>query len=425
MNQKERLAICSSCTHRKIDFELGYVCQLTGSFADFKETCKNYEPDESVTDTIRIRTKPRPMVPLFDPVPEPAETEKTKKAAEKKRPSEVALKKLRKYQSFPYAMIGGLLFTGISSVGCAFFTATTGIQGVYMVLGVGLLVGMAVRFFGAGINRIFGILAVLLTLAGSLLGCYLSRTDFPEEMQLASIIKVPDYLSPDLMLHTMRDTFVPLDLVFYGLAALLGYLLAIRRINKRKMARLERDGYKGAPALYWLRLPLILALILLPAYYGYTLTNQDTGGYDTLYYESGKKMSEGRMLNGLETGEWTSWHENGNIKSTGYYTDGQKDSLWKWYDESGFLTATGTYRHGVENGTWMHYYPDGVVSDSGAYLDGLKEGLWKYYHEIGSLRSAVNYRAGKMHGEKILLSSSGKIVKVAYFENGMLVEKEQ
>ena len=360
MNQKERLALCSSCIHRKLDFELGFVCQLTGSFADFKKVCNNYERDPTVTDTIQIRTKPRPWVPLFDPVPAVAEKEKKKKAADKKRPSKVARKKLRKYQSFPYAVIGGLLFTAASAVGCAIFTAITGYQGVYMVLGVGLLVGLAVRYFGAGISRVFGILAAFLTLAGSLLGYYLSQAGFPEKVQLAGMIRVPDYLSPDLILSTIRNTFVPLDLLFCGLAALLGYLLAIRRINTRKMARLERDGYKGAPALHWFRLPLILALILLPAYYIYAPAGQDPGGYTTLYYESGKKRSEGEMRNGLETGEWTSWHENGNLKCTGYYMNGQKDSLWKCYDESGMLTATGTFRQGVEHGTWMHYYPGGI-----------------------------------------------------------------
>jgi antitoxin component YwqK of YwqJK toxin-antitoxin module len=226
------------------------------------------------------------------------------------------------------------------------------------------------------------------------------------------------------MLNTMRDTFVPLDLLFYILAALLAYFLAIRRISSKKMAKLEGDGYKGAPALYWLRLPLILAGILIPAYYGYTLINQDSGGFNTLYYDSGEKMSEGEMRNGLETGQWTNWHENGNIEIIGYYVEGRKDSLWQWYDESGILKSTGLYDDGVESGIWMNYYPDGVVSDSGSYHEGLKEGLWKYYHESGSLKYAVNYKAGKMHGEKILLSSSGKVVKVEYFENGFLIKKD-
>lgn len=423
MNQKELLAICSSCINRKLDFEMGFVCGLTNSFADYNKTCNHYEMDETVTDTISVRVKERPFVPLFDPLDSPAEVKKKNKISKKKKPSKVALKKLRRYQSFPYALIGGLLFMTVSSVGWVFITVTTGYEGVYMALGVGLLVGIAIRYFGAGINRIFGILAALLTLVGSLLGYYLTLTDFLEEAQLTRIVTLPDYLSPDLMLNSIRENFVPFDLLFYGLSALLGYLLAIRRVNKKKMIKLESDGYKGAPALYWLRLPLILAGILLPTYFGYTLTSQDSGGYSTFYYESGTKMSEGEMHKGLETGQWTSWHENGNLKSIGNYIDGISDSLWKWYDESGILTGTGTYLHGVKKGTWMHYYPNGVVSDSGAYLGGLKEGLWKYYHENGHLKFAIHYKAGKMHGEKILFSPLGNVVKIDYLENGVMIEK--
>ena len=452
MNQRERLAICTSCSNRKLNFDFGYVCGLTDRLADFNGKCKFYVLDETVTNNLKIRTEERPFVPLFDPPPAPAEPGSKKKAVKKgmvtkrpvakrpvakrpvtkgpvtkestkrKRLSEVARKKLRRYQNFLYALIGGLLFAVAASVGWAFLNAMTGYQGVYLALGVGLIVGIAVRYFGAGINRIFGVLAALLALAASLLGYYLSQAGFPEEVQLAGIIKVLDYLKPDVMLNTLQDTFVPLDLLFYGLAVVLAFLLAIRRINSRKKAKLENIGYKGAPALYWLRLPLILVLILVPAYYGYSLTSEDPGGISTQFYDSGEKMSEGGMRNGKETGEWTSWYENGNIKSKGYYVEGQKDSLWQWFDEDGILTRTGMYADDMENGTWMTYYPDGVVSDSGAYIEGLKEGLWKYYHENGNLKYSVNYKADKMHGEKVLLTSSGDVVKVDYYENGMLVE---
>lgn len=462
MDQKKRLALCSGCTRRQLDFEHGYVCQLTGKFADFKDECKHYEKDLTVTDTIKVRTEDRPFVPLFEPAPKPVDQRARKKPAkrrpvkkqavkrkpvkkqavhgtavkreklrekalEKKQPSKVALKKLRRYQSFLYALIGGLLVTAISAMGWAYINAVMGYREVYMALGVGLLVGLSVRFFGAGIHWIFGILAALLALAGSLLGYYLSMTGFLEGAELAGIFKVTDYLIPDIMFEIMRDAFVPLDLVFYGLAALLAYFLAIRRIGQMKMIILEREDIKGAPALYWLRLPLILAGILLPAYYGYTLTSQDSTeskDYITRYYDSGAKMSEGALYNNLETGDWTSWHENGQIKSTGYYTEGQKDSLWQWYDESGILSGTGMFKDGVENGTWMHYYPDGIVSDSGTYLDGLKEGLWEYYHENGGLKNAINYKADKMHGEKILVSAAGVVVKVDHYENGELIEQD-
>jgi len=432
MDHRERLAICNNCINRKLDYEQGYVCKLTGRFADFEGTCKHYVLDHTVVDTIKVRTKDRPFVPLYNPLPPKEDSETKKKAAprkaapkktsQKKQASKAALKKLRRYQSFLYALIGGLLITATAAAGWAYFTAMTGYQGVYLALGVGVLVGIAVRFFGAGIKRIFGILAALLALTGSLLGYYLSQNGFLEELQLARIMGIPDYLDQELMLNTMRDSFVPLDLAFYGLAVLLAYFIAIRRINSRKMARLEQDGYKGAPALYWLRLPLILAGILLPAYYGYTLTNNSSVELQTIYYDSGEKMSEGEMLDGMEIGGWTSWHVNGNIKSVGYYAEGRKDSLWQWYDESGILTALGMYDQDVEHGTWMHYHPGEVLSDSGSYLEGLQEGLWKYFHENGALKYSVNYKAGKMHGEKILLSPSGTVANVAYFENGVLAD---
>jgi antitoxin component YwqK of YwqJK toxin-antitoxin module len=463
MNHRERLAICSSCKNRKLDFDFGYVCQLTGRIADFNGSCKDYVRDETVTDNLKIRMEERPFVPLFDPPPQPTKSELKKRAAKEKdarryaervqaqsqaaarqraaRPaspglgavkqeveqtkrfSKVARKKLRRYQNFLYALLGGSLVAMIGALGWAFATAMTGFQAIYMALGVGLLVGIAVRYFGAGINRVFGVLAALLALAGSLAGNYLSQSGFPEEANLASILRVPEYLQPDVMISSIRDTFVPLDLLYYGLAALLAYLLAIRRVGSRKIARLETDGYRGAPALYWARLPLILILILLPAYYGYTLTRGDSGGLQTVFYDSGTKMSEGEIQHSQKTGEWTTWHENGNIQSVGYYLEGKKDSLWKWYDESGILTSAGMYDNDLENGTWMDYYPDGVVSDSGSYQQGLKEGLWKHFHETGDLMYSVNYKGDRMHGERVLLTPSGDVVKVDHYEDGVLVEQ--
>ncbi|MEN8156435.1 MAG: toxin-antitoxin system YwqK family antitoxin [Bacteroidota bacterium] len=423
MNHKERLAICSSCIHRKLNLDYGYVCQLTGKLPDFKLKCKHLERDETVTDTIKIRTKERPVVPLFDPAPKSVGAEKGKgKGPAKRRPTKEALKKLHRYQSFLYALTGGVLVTVASAVAWTVATATTGYQGAYMAVGVGLLVGLAVRFFGAGIYRVFGILAVLFTLAGSLLGYYLSRTGFLADVQSAEYMKVLDYLHPDLMFNAVLEAFVPLDLLYYGLAILLGYLLAIRRVSSGKLAKLAKGGYKGAPALYWLRLPLILAGILLTAYYGYTMSTQGTSGWSTRCYPSGEKMSEGEMQRGVETGKWTRWHENGNMKSIGNYTEGQRDSIWQWFDESGILTGKGTYINGVENGTWMHYHLDGVVSDSGAYLDGMQNGLWKYWYENGRLKSVVTFKAGKRDGERTLWSDSGKVVKVENFENGKRVD---
>jgi hypothetical protein len=437
MNQKERIALCSGCFNRKLDYEHVYVCQLTGSVASFQGSCKEYKPDDTVTDTIRVRTEERPMVPLFDPVP-PAEktvtekkvrkaqkTPQTKSITKKKRPGDLALKKLRRYQSFLYALIGGLLIAAAASVVWVLLAETSGFQGVYFAVGVGVLVGLAVRFFGAGISRLFGVLAALLALAASLLGHYLSQSGFLVEVQSAGIKKGLYFFSTDLIVSTMLEVFVPLDLLFYGLALLLGYLLAIRRIPAKRLDNLENDNYQGAPVFHRVRLPLIIGMILLSAYFAYTQINLGSGEKSvsaTRYYDSGEKMAEGEMLKGLETGEWTQWYENGNIKSVGYYTKGLQDSLWQWYDESGVQTGRGMFLQGMENGTWIQYFSNGVVSDSGAYREGKMEGLWKYYYESGNLKYTVHYKDGEMHGERILLSPTGKIAREQYFDQGVEID---
>lgn len=119
------------------------MCQLTGFAADFEGNCKDYKLDGTVTDTIKIRTKDRPFVPLFDPVPDPEVIEARKKAVQKKagpykagakkanqkkKPSLVALTKVRRYQSFLYALIGGLLITAAASAGWAFIAALSGFR---------------------------------------------------------------------------------------------------------------------------------------------------------------------------------------------------------------------------------------------------------------------------------------------------------
>lgn len=425
MKQKERLAICSTCIRRKLDFEHGFVCGLSGSFADFKKECKDFEADPTVSHTIKVRTKERPWVPLFDPPPRAdgkKKSSKSKKPKKSKKPTGVALKKLRRYQSFLYALLGGFMFTILSSLAWAELTYSTAYQGAYMAMGVGVLVGFAVRFFGAGIYRLFGVLAAFLTLLGSLLAYYLILVGFMVELRSSGIMAVPDSFNPELLIRSIQESFLPLDLLFYALAALLSYLLAIRRIGAKKREKLERDDYKGAPFLYWIRLPLILAGILLSAYYVYTRSSLDSDRVNTLYYESGKKSSEGEMQKDRETGTWTYWYENGNMKSTGNYRTGLRDSLWQYFDEQGGLTSSGMYLDGAENGTWKTYYPNGVLSDSGVYQEGLKEGLWKSNYEDGRLKTSIKYKAGKMHGEKTLFSPSGTIVRVQHFENGTLID---
>jgi len=50
MNREKRLSVCGNCVHRSLDFENGYLCNLTGEVGTFEDECKDFFRDGTVTD---------------------------------------------------------------------------------------------------------------------------------------------------------------------------------------------------------------------------------------------------------------------------------------------------------------------------------------------------------------------------------------
>jgi len=410
MTREERLLLCGKCLHRTLDFENGYLCNLTGKVGEFENECVDFTRDGTVTENlkIRVRTSEKRTPVMKEPV-----KENTRDQADPPGRGQLnreALQNLRKYQSILYAMIGGLLGTLVIAIGWSVLAGHVNFPVIYLSLVVGLLVGVTIRFFGAGTWKLFGILGGLFTLLACFLGRYLIHEDLVGKVLSDGLNQAMTGLRPEMLASAFTDSFTPLDLVFYGLAILMGYLLSIRRIGAGKRLKLNTGEDNGAPALYRLRLPLIVAGILIPAILGYTQMNRSLG-WTERYNDSGQKLAEGGMkLNG-KSGEWTYWFENGNVMCRGYYVEGIRDSLWQWFDKEGRPTTVGSYDLGLEQGTWMHFFDNGLCSDSGRYADGYMEGTWKYWHENGALRMEGEMNRGKKSG-----------VWKVYFDDGLLAE---
>ena len=79
----------------------------------------------------------------------------------------------------------------------------------------------------------------------------------------------------------------------------------------------------------------------------------------------------------------------------------------------------GGLQHIVYIQGWLeiHVFPAFTV-----YIGGMGE--WTSWYENGSLKYSIHYKAGEFHGEKILLSSSGEVVNVEFYENGVLMEQD-
>ncbi len=87
------------------------------------------------------------------------------------------------------------------------------------------------------------------------------------------------------------------------------------------------------------------------------LNTSDTTSFHSYYYLNGFKKSEGTYFNKYNVktsefdfwkiGKWSNWFGNGVIKSSGYYNDGKKDSVWKYYNEKSEFEKCEYYKKGI------------------------------------------------------------------------------
>jgi hypothetical protein len=127
---------------------------------------------------------------------------------------------------------GALLGAGI----WAAITVFTHFQIGWMAVGVGFLVGLAIRTFGRGIDPVFGIAGAVLALLGCCLGNILAICGEIAGESNLGITQVLLQLNPGNAFKLMLATFDFRDLIFYGIAVYEGYRLSIRRITVEDIA---------------------------------------------------------------------------------------------------------------------------------------------------------------------------------------------
>ncbi|MBR8535917.1 hypothetical protein KDU71_10145 [Carboxylicivirga sediminis] len=392
MTRQEQLEFCKKCTNRQSDIHQGLLCRLTGEKADFETSCEHFNHDEYVKDTV-------------------IDTANDTDQSILRGLDANSLNQLKEHQDFYYALIGGLLASLISGVLWAAITVSTQYQIGYMAIGVGLIVGFAVRFFGAGIDHKFGFLGAGLALLGCLSGNLFSEVGFYAHAESLSYIEVLSYLNINIIIDILVDSFSPMDILFYGIAVFEGYKLAFRRVSELEIKMIQDNQSEGFPANYRLRMPLVIVSIVAMGFFLITVNN-GVSGFQTYTYESGKRMSEGELVHSKENGKWTYWYENGNTQLIAHFTEGTPDSLWQWFNESGQLMREGYYRSGIEHGLWISYYDNGVKLDSGRYEDGRMTGLWKNWYETSQLQQEGNYHRSQQEG-----------IWRSYHENGQLASE--
>lgn len=107
-------------------------------------------------------------------------------------------------------------------------------------------------------------------------------------------------------------------------------------------------------------------------------------------------------------GPYVSFHPNGQKKTTGQHVDGMQSGLWTFFDENGRKIEEIEYSAHHYNGQRVQYFPSGKVKLEERWVNGKREGVAKAYAEDGQKQAEFEYRGGHL-------------VKEQRFENGQPV----
>jgi uncharacterized protein len=95
---------------------------------------------------------------------------------------------------------------------------------------------------------------------------------------------------------------------------------------------------------------------------------------------------------------YTSYFQNGRIKSKGFYNRGKAEGPWEYYYENGSLKMSGDLKDNINFGIWTYYYENGKINMKGEVEKGLREGQWDFFYENGNLKSSGTFKKDMKDG---------------------------
>jgi len=223
MTRDQQLTFCKKCINRKMNFQQGLVCSLTGEKATFENECADFKLDETEIENPLGNIK---RIPL---------------SGQDLRLLPEIYEKLRMEQRLLLGVLSGLVVGILGAILWGTITVKTGFQIGYMALAIGAVVGLTIRITGKGIDTIFGIWGAGIALFSVLLGNFLSIIGFIANSEGLGYMETLFLFDYSYLPQVMRETFSIIDLIFYGIAITEGFRFSFRKITEDKVVEL-RDG---------------------------------------------------------------------------------------------------------------------------------------------------------------------------------------
>ena len=150
------------------------------------------------------------------------------------------VKRLRDEQNLLAGLAAGAVAALIGAVLWAVITNVTGYQIGFMAIGVGFMVGYAVRIVGKGMDQTFGIGGAVLALLGCAVGNVLAILAIVASQQGMTYSEVWLRVDSSIIVELMTANFSPIDLLFYGIAIYEGYKLSFRQVTEDELRAAAR-----------------------------------------------------------------------------------------------------------------------------------------------------------------------------------------
>lgn len=125
------------------------------------------------------------------------------------------------------AIAGGLLAALVGAAIWAVVTVSTEYQIGWMAVGVGALVGFAVRTLGKGSTPVYGVIGAVCALLGCVLGNLYSGIGFIAESEGISYMDAVLNFDYGYSFDVLQAMASPMDLLFYGIAVYEGFKFGI------------------------------------------------------------------------------------------------------------------------------------------------------------------------------------------------------
>lgn len=200
MNEIERY--CRNCASRDFANGRGLICKRTNALPAFEGVCDNFQQDEELE-----RMAPTPQPEDYSVI--------------------VDKEQLLAEQNLPKAVLLGALASIVGAVAWGLISVATGYQIGYMAIGVGFLVGMAMRQ-GKGVTMIFGIIGAALSLLSCVMGDFFSIIGLIAKEYDVSFIETLTQIDFKDVVSLLTDNLASMTIVFYGVALYEGYKLSFR-----------------------------------------------------------------------------------------------------------------------------------------------------------------------------------------------------